>query len=246
MGAMAEEPTPDGVPQRLVNATVKLLADVGPSAIKARSVAAEAGMSTMAVYHHFGGVPELIRAVVDHGYAEMERAFSDIPVTDDPVADLFSMALATREIARTNPHLYDLMFGLSTRATYRPTPDKDVRRSGHSPAFQAAYRHVTDACIRLIDSGRVQGVDPRVVAAALWSYVHGYITLELGDQFAEFDDPVAQVMVPMGVTFSIGLGDTADRARASHEGALGLSRRSERPAARAGRSARAPRSRARG
>jgi AcrR family transcriptional regulator len=246
MGAMSEQPAPDGVPQRLVSATIKLLADAGPSAIKARAVAAEAGMSTMVVYHHFGGVAELIRAVVDHGYAEMERAFSELPATDDPIVDLFSMALATREIARANPHLYDLMFGLSTRATYRPTPDKDVRRSGHSPAFQDAYRHVTDACTRLVESGRVDRADPRAIAAGLWSYVHGYITLELGDHFTEFDDPVAQVLLPAGVTFSVGLGDDPDEARASHERALGLSRGRRKQAARPARSARAPRSRARG
>lgn len=225
MGPMSEEPTPDGVPERLVQATIKLLAEQGPSAIKARVVAAEAGMSTMVVYSHFGGIPELIRGVADYGFSEMERAFSEASITEDPIADLFSMALATREMARANPHLYDLMFGLSTRATYRPTPGKDVRRSGHSPAFQAAYAHLTDACTRLTESGRVGAIDPKVVAAALWSIVHGYITLELGDHFAEFDDPVAQVMLPMGVTFSVGLGDEPGRARASHQAVLRLSRR---------------------
>ncbi|MFC7501498.1 TetR/AcrR family transcriptional regulator [Nocardioides sp. CPCC 206347] len=243
---MSEEPTPGGVPGRLVQATIKLLAEQGPSAIKARTVASEAGMSTMVVYSHFGGVPELIRAVVDHGYFEMETALSKVPITDDPIADLFSMALTTREFARTNPHLYDLMFGLSTRATYRPTPDKDVRRSGHSPAFQAAYAHLTEACSRLVDSGRVEALDPKVVAAALWSFVHGYVTLELGDHFTDFDDPVTQVMLPMGVTLCVGLGDDQERARASHEAALVLSRRGSGPAARAAHSARGPRSRARG
>ncbi|HSV39143.1 MAG TPA: TetR/AcrR family transcriptional regulator [Nocardioidaceae bacterium] len=243
---MSEDPTHDGVPARLVQATIKLLAEQGPSAIKARAVASEAGMSTMVVYSHFGGIPELIGAVVDHGFSEMERAFSEVQVTDDPIADLFSMALTTRELAGANPHLYDLMFGLSTRATYRPTPDKDVRRSGHSPAFRAAYVHVTDACSRLVESGRVQGLDPQVIAAALWSYVHGYITLELGDHFADFGDPVGEVMVPMGVTFSIGLGDQPARALASHEAALKLNRRGRKAAARAARSARVPRSRARG
>jgi hypothetical protein len=51
-----------------------------------------------------------------------------VPVTDDPLADLFAMAQVTRRVARENPHLYDLMFGLCTRrATYRPLPDSDVR-----------------------------------------------------------------------------------------------------------------------
>jgi AcrR family transcriptional regulator len=241
---MSEEPTPDGVPERLVRATIKLLAEQGPSAIKARAVASEAGMSSMVVYSHFGGVPELVRAVADHGFAELERAFSGLTISDDPIADLFSMALVTREIARANPHLYDLMFGLSTRATYRPTPDKDVRRSGHSPAFQAAYEHVTDACSRLMGSDRVTARDPKAVAAALWSYVHGYITLELGEHFADFADPVAEVLLPMGVTFSIGLGDDPERALASHTVGLELSRRLQ-TGGRAARSVRAPRSPAR-
>ena len=234
---MAQEAIASSVPERLVEATIRLLAQEGPSAIKARTVATEAGMSTMAVYHHFGGIPELITAVIDHGYGGMDQAFAATPVTDDPVADLFSLALITRELARANPHLYDLMFGLSTRATYRPTTDNDVRRSGHSPAFQAAYAHILDACGRLVESDRVGPRDPRVVAAALWSFVHGYVTLELGGHFTDFDDPVTEVMAPMGVTFCVGLGDDPERARASHE--LVLARRSPaRPAKRAARRSR--------
>jgi hypothetical protein len=116
------------------------------------------------------------------------------------------------------------MFGLSTRATYRPASETDQRRSGHSPTFQAAYRHLTDACVRLVDSGRIKMLDPGVVAAFLWSFVHGYITLELGDHFTEFADPVDQVLAPMAVTFAVGLGDAPDRARASAESALGIKR----------------------
>jgi AcrR family transcriptional regulator len=243
---MPEAPTPGGVPDRLVRATITLLAEQGPSAIKARDVASAAGMSSMVVYSHFGGVPELIRAVVDHGFLEMERAFSTLPVTDDPIADLFTMALTTRDLARGNPHLYDLMFGLSTRATYRPVPDKDVRRSGHSPAFQAVNRHLLDASARLAASDRVSARDADVVAAALWSMVHGYVTLELGDHFTGFKDPVLEVLVPMGVTFAVGLGDTPERAQASHASVLAVRRQTGPQGGRAARSGRAPRSRARG
>jgi hypothetical protein len=55
------------------------------------------------------------------------------------------------------------------------------------------------------------------VAAQLWSYVHGCITLELAEHFVEFDDPVAQVLQPMGVNLAVGLGDDRERAQASHE-----------------------------
>ena len=218
MGGMSGHPTPDGVPERLVQATIRLLAEQGPSAIKARTVASASGVSTMAVYHHFGGIAELIRAVADRGFTELDRAFSQMPMTEDPVADLFAMALMTRRIARENPHLYDLMFGLSTRrATYRPLSDSDVRPSGRSPAFLGAYVHLAEACARLVSSGRVRQQEPEAIAAQLWSFVHGCITLELAEHFVEFDDPVAQVLQPMGVNLAVGLGDNRERAQASHE-----------------------------
>ncbi|MFF4394921.1 TetR/AcrR family transcriptional regulator [Streptomyces sp. NPDC001480] len=214
---MAGRPKLDDAPERLVRAAVGLLAEQGPSAIKARTVASASGLSTMVVYGHFGGIPELMRAVADHGFRELGVAFAQVPVTDDPIADLFAMALTCRRVAHENPHLYDLMFGLSTRATYRPLSDADLRLSGHSPAFRDAHVHITAACRRLVDSGRAERQEPEVIAAQLWSLVHGYITLELAEHFGEFEDPVKQVLLPMGVNFSVGLGDERERAEASHE-----------------------------
>jgi hypothetical protein len=36
----------------------------------------------------------------------------------------------------------------------------------------------------------------------------------LADHFAEFDDQVAQVLLPMGVNLVVGLGDDRERAEA--------------------------------
>ena len=209
--------TLDGVPERLIQAAMGLLAELGPSAIKARTVASAAGLSTMAVYHHFGGIPELTRAVIDRGFNVLDTAFSRLPPTDDPIADLAVHALVCRRVARQNPHLYDLMFGLSARATYRPPRDPGIRPSGSSPSFRNVYAHFKTACTRLVSSGRVMPQDPDAVAAQLWSFVHGFITLELAGVLVECEDPARHVLLPMGVNLSVGLGDTRDRAQASHE-----------------------------
>ena len=220
---MSEGATPDGVPERLVEAAIRLLAEQGPSAIKARTVAAATGLSTMVVYSHFGGIPELTRAVIDQGFKELDAAFSRLPVTDDPIADLAVQALTCRRVARENPHLYDLMFGLSTRGSYRPLQDSefpsrvDVRRPSGPPTLTSS-----EACARLVKSGRVRQQDPEGVAAQLWSFVHGFITLELAETFIGFDDPVRQVLLPLGVNISVGLGDTRERAEASHQTAARL------------------------
>lgn len=218
MAPVSEGPTTASVPDRLVGAAVAMLAEQGPSAIKARAIAAACGLSTMAVYSHFGGMSELVRAVVDRGFDELDATFARVAAADDPVANLFAMAVACRHVARANPHLYDLMFGLSTRATYRPVADPDP--SGRSAAFRRAYAHIDRTCRELVGSGRVAPTEPAVVAAQLWSFVHGYVSLELAEHFAEFDDPVAEVLVPLGVTFCVGLGDTRERAVASHDAGL--------------------------
>jgi hypothetical protein len=114
------------------------------------------------------------------------------------------------------------MFGLSTRGSYRPQQAESSGASGRSPAFRAAYAHVAEACARLVESGRVRQQDPDGIAAQLWSFVHGFITLELAETFVGFDDPVRQVLLPLGVNVSVGLGDTRERAEVSHLAAARL------------------------
>lgn len=205
------------VRSRLIDTTIDLLAQHGPSAIKARTVATACDLSTMAVYSHFGGIPELVNAVIDEGFSRLASAFAELAITDDPVADLCSMALTTRQQARDNPHLYDLMFGLSMRSTYRPLRCGDAAPSGSSIAFIGAHEHVVAACARLVASGRVGNHDPKAVAGQLWSTVHGFVTLELSDHFAEFDDPVVSVLLRLGINLAVGLGDAHALALASHQ-----------------------------
>ncbi len=202
--------------EQLVDATIRLLASEGPTEIKARSVAAAAQMSTSAVYYHVGGLPELFQAVIDRGFGELAHAFDSIAPSEDPVADLFAMALATRRLAQLNPHLYDLMFGLSTRGSYRPSqPRRDDGRTG---AFSTAYACLVQASARLIDSGRVRtDEDPELIADQLWSCVHGFVTLELAGHFTQLRDPVRERLQPLTVCVFVGHGDSSERAHASHD-----------------------------
>jgi AcrR family transcriptional regulator len=217
--------TPQQTVERLVEAATTLLAQKGPSEIKARSVSEAAQVSTMAVYYHLGGLPELLQAVVDKGFRDLGRAWVAVPASDDPVTTLFAMALATRKFAQDNPHRYDLMFGLSKRGTYRPQKPSNSGVSGRSDEFQAAFAQLVLSCIRLVRSGRIRsGEDAEVVATQLWSSVHGFVTLELGDHFNQFPDPVREVLQPMMVNLLVGLGDTAELCDASHTAAVVMSR----------------------
>jgi AcrR family transcriptional regulator len=203
------------VQARLIEATMRLLESDGPAAVKARSVAAEAGLTTAAVYNHFGGMPELMRAVRDGGFELLGAEFARCAPTRDPGADVYCMALRCRAFAHANPHRYDLMFGLSARGTYRASTHRLDYVSGRSEAFLDAYQPMLDACARLAASGRLDRTGPEAIASRLWTMVHGFISLELAHHFEDFEDPVKDVLEPMAVNLLVGMGDQARKVRAS-------------------------------
>jgi AcrR family transcriptional regulator len=212
-------PIEESVRNSLIVAATTLLAEFGPSAIKVRRIAEASGSSTMAVYHYFGGVPELLRAVVDHGFDLLGTALTDaVGASTDAGVQLFVMALSTRQFAQENPHLYDMMFGLSTRGTYRYV--SAVTTVDEPSSFSAAYAVLVRACAELVASGRVVTGDADQVAAELWSAVHGFVSLEMASHFAHFADPVRMVLAPMAVNHFVGMGDERSRAEQSAADAL--------------------------
>ena len=203
---------------RLVEAAIRLLAANGPSEVKARSVSSEAGLSTMGVYTYFGGVPELLQAVADEGFERQAAIFERVANTDDPMTDLCAMALACRDFASRNAHLYDLMFGLSIHGRYSPSRGAPASESRErSAAFTVSYSYLLGECTRLVDIDCVRKIDPDLMAAQLWSTLHGFIMLELGGYFAAVADPAFEVLVPMCVNLIVGMG--ADRKSAESSAA---------------------------
>ncbi|HEY0806715.1 MAG TPA: helix-turn-helix domain-containing protein, partial [Pseudonocardiaceae bacterium] len=75
----------------LVDAAARLLAEEGPAALSTRRLAAAVGTSTMAVYTHFGGMDDLVRAMVREGFARLHERMARVRATDDPVADVITL-----------------------------------------------------------------------------------------------------------------------------------------------------------
>ena len=83
----------------------------GVSALSMRTLAAEAGTSTTAVYSLFGGRSELLQALYVQAFSGFGAAQEAVPVTDDPSADLLGLGRAYRCWALDHPHFYAIMFG---------------------------------------------------------------------------------------------------------------------------------------
>jgi AcrR family transcriptional regulator len=214
-------PTDSDLRELMIQTAIRLLAEHGPEALQVRRLAEAAGVSSMVVYSRFGGMPQLVTSVIERGFEELGRRFEAVPPTSDPMHDVFLLGLTYHRVACENPHLFDLMFGLSTPGGYRPTarptraPDPELQGP-----FDVAYRHILGHAERAITTGRIRDDDPERVAAELWSFVHGFVVLDLAGHFSHLEDPVAAVLGHLASHVGIGMGDTPERAIASSASAL--------------------------
>ena len=172
---------PKATKDDLVVAAARLLATHGYRGLTARSLARAVNASTMAVYTHFGSMPAVVHAVIAEAFARLDdhlaRCLADLPAepadSDDPFRDLRAMALAYRDNALANPHLYAVMFG-GPQAIGTELTDEDLANA------ESSLRTVADATARARDAGQLVDLDKWELARRLWAAAHGAVLLELG------------------------------------------------------------------
>lgn len=193
---------------QLLASGARLLAEQGPSALTTRRVATDAGTSTMSVYTQFGSIDELVRAVVDDGFARLAQEIAAVVRTDDPIGDLAALTATYVDYARQNPNLYAVMFGTASLGPFRRMNDE--LRTGQSDVFD----EFVATCGLAITKGRFVPADAWVLAHQWWSAIHGYIMLENAG-YVRPPSSVTKVLSPLLVNVLVGLGDTRETAAAS-------------------------------
>ena len=201
----------------LVEAGVRILERDGLPALSARNVAAETGTSTMAVYTHFGGMTGLLDAIAGEVFARFTQTLTEVPETDDPVADFLAMGLAYHRFALTHPARYQLMFGTSA------PPSVAVHRTDLTVAGSATNRAewansfgaLHGAVHRMMVAGRIREDDELAVAGRLWSINHGAVLLEMAGFFGHEGHGLIQILGPLIIDTLVGMGDDRDAATQS-------------------------------
>ncbi|MFE0027720.1 TetR/AcrR family transcriptional regulator [Amycolatopsis sp. NPDC059021] len=219
---MSDKPRAAETKARLIDAAIRLLSDGGPEALQARKLAAEVGASTMAVYTHFGGMGALVDAVAREGFLRLSAQMARVAETDDPVADLFALALAYRRAAVENPQLFAVTFGQSAPSGQRATLTDLTSEEGRSAPHEGieAFGYLLRGAERAIEAGRFKATDPLTAAFQLWSALHGFVTLETSGHFGTTEHGVDHVLSPLSITLAVGLGDSPEAAKASSEAAI--------------------------
>ncbi|MDQ2847915.1 MAG: TetR/AcrR family transcriptional regulator [Actinomycetota bacterium] len=168
----------DALRDRLLDSAARLVARDGARALALRTLAAEAGTSTSAIYSLFGGKPDLFAALHKAAFADFSASQHAVGNSGDPQADLMVLAETYRDWALQHPQLYAVMFG----GALTPALPADF----DCPYAAESMRPLQQAAGRLIETGATSAaatVD--AISVSLWATVHGFVSLEL-----------AQVLVP--------------------------------------------------
>ena len=156
---------------RLLERAGALVSDGGPEGLSLRTLARDCETSTTAVYALFGGKNGLLTALFDEAFEQLGRRIGILPPGTDALDDLVRTALAYRDSALDDPHLFDLMFSgptlLSAEAARRT-----VVGTALGPLRAAAERAVEEKVLR-------PDTDTALVSLTLWTTVHGWVALQL-------------------------------------------------------------------
>ena len=154
----------------LVDAAVALIARKGPQGFSLREVARRARVSEAAPYWHFADREALLAAVAERGFEEMAKGMMEIWSREvDPAERFRALGIGYVRFAMAHPSYLRVMFGSEV-------PDK-----AEHPALAAAGDRTFTLLVQAIEecqvAGRVRGGDPRELAVAAWSIVHGLAAL---------------------------------------------------------------------
>ena len=186
-------PHDDHLREQLLGIATDTIARTGTEGLSLRTLAADAGTSTSAVYQLFGSRAALLDAVYLRVLEEFNRAQSDVPMRDDPLEDLLELARAYRRWALENRNQFLVL-------VERITPSQEVVAGAAGRAVP-----VEDRVRRAMDRGALSGPLEQVVLS-LWAPVHGYTALEVAGVVTGSDDDFEAIARATQRAWSPGTG----------------------------------------
>jgi AcrR family transcriptional regulator len=151
----------------LIEAAIKAVAKRGVAALNLRELAARAGVTSGAPYHHFSGREELLAAIAEEGFRLFEEDLTAArdQALPDASARLAALGGAYLAFAIAHPGYFRVMFhGLSLT-------------SGPAAAGRRASGLLREAILACQGAGAAPPGDPQPLVLAAWSTVHGLATL---------------------------------------------------------------------
>lgn len=170
-----------------VRGALALLEEGGLEAVTLRAVAERAGVSRSAPYRHFPTKRALLAAVAAAGFRDMDAA---IIAARDAVEEasrerLMAGCIAYARFGAGHPHLYRLMFAGDFCEGLLFDNQPEAEESEFPDLIEAgneAYDSLVDGLAEAQEQGVLRPREPRAQALAVWSAIHGVMSLYLDNR----------------------------------------------------------------
>ncbi len=187
---------------RLVQATIELLASEGLESITLRAIARRAGVSHGAPLRHYRSLADLLAEVAAFGFRLLERSLQEAaeaaPPGAGPRARLDAASRAYVHTAVANDALFGLMF----------RPDTiDVENARFQADSMAAFDRLLTLVRAAQDAGWRTDQDTRLLAGVAWAQVHGLATLWAS---GAFQGPVPEATLEETIALTLDLTFAGD------------------------------------
>lgn len=156
---------------RLLDRAGELVSDGGLDGLSLRVLARDCDTSTTAVYALFGGKDGLLTALFDEAFRRLGKRLDAIAPGADPLDDVVRTGVAYRDSALADPHLFALMFSRPTLLSAEAAA-RTVLGTALGPLRATIARAVEEDALRA-------DTDAATASLALWTTVHGWVTLQL-------------------------------------------------------------------
>ncbi|MGZ6780743.1 MAG: TetR-like C-terminal domain-containing protein, partial [Mycobacterium sp.] len=159
--------------------------------------------------------------IAREAFARFAETLTEVPATDDPVADFLVMGVHYREFALANPQRYQMMFGTSAESLNRFHADLTVTgNASEEDEFGVSFEALLTVVRRMITAGRIRDDGESAIAGRLWSLSHGEVLLEIAGYFGREGHGLTQILAPATLDVLVGMGDDPQRVRQSLAAAL--------------------------
>jgi AcrR family transcriptional regulator len=162
---------------RILAAAGDLLESGGTQAVTMRKIAAEVGVTPMALYRHFRDREALLAAVADDSFARLGAEWSEVAWSGDPDDDLDTALGRYLDFALARPRLYAFLF-VDRRDEARRFPQDFADHA--SPTL----RLIVEALDAGMRSGRLRDDDALECALLIVAELQGLVAMYLGGRIA--------------------------------------------------------------
>jgi AcrR family transcriptional regulator len=146
----------------VISEAARMVDEVGPGGLTLTALAARLGVRTPSLYAHVGGIDGLMRDLALVGVRELGEQLRASVLGKAGREALVAVANAYRQYAQEHSGLYSVT----------------IRDPGDDEELRSANARCAEALTAVLESFGARGDEVIHLYRALWSAVHGFVTLE--------------------------------------------------------------------